>query len=82
VLVQQLLALIRSEAVKPGDRQSLADPQVRRHERLLAVISSSDLDAVMREIGEHGNRAFLNELAAPPAEREGQPGSTAAARKP
>jgi DNA-binding GntR family transcriptional regulator len=66
-------------------RQSaVADPQdsVRRHERLLAVISSGDLDAVMREIGEHGDRAFLNELPAPPAEPEAQPGSATAARKP
>jgi hypothetical protein len=46
------------------------------------VISGGDLDAVMREIGEHGDRAFLNELPAPPAEPETQPASATAARKP
>jgi DNA-binding GntR family transcriptional regulator len=65
-------------------RQSLADPQdsVRRHERLVAVISSGDLDAVMREIREHGDRAFLNQLAAAPAQPRAQPGSMTAASKP
>ena len=68
-------------------RQSvLADPQdsVRRHERLLALIASGDLDAVRREIEEHGDRAFLSELAAPPAAPEAgtRGGSATAASEP